>query len=790
MIDNLEPEKNEQINTTFLEERTTITDQAKPDMSMKLPADIERRMPDATWFARNQLMKPIQINQVAWTTSIARGTTIATYDFPEIYNSLAGSLPYQTLSMYAYFKLSPIFKFQLNSTQFHQGKLLITWDPFHQAMDARVVGSNVPIFNIYYGTGLPNVTIMASESDAAELHVPYVHPRSFLSTNSANGFDVLGRVRVTVMNPLSVATGTSTSLTLTTWVYGADAEVHVPMQTHTPITPTLRAIATGGKQSEKPSTGSSIGNLISKGTNLIGNVESGNYGAALRNGQGAIDDLGDIFGFDYPTNPQRPLKTISPVENTAVVKGSSRSHRLAMDSLSGYEPPESAFGKSCLDMDFKKIMTTPMLLGQRSWSTSMAAQALLFTLPVTPNIGCLNAAGDGVNLTYLAYLSRFFCFWRGGIEYTIEIVATRYHSGKLLIAFQPNVVTDPAYNDAARALPNLTLDIQQTSKFSFVVPFVSQTPMKFTKANNLETIIDEVFVGGLAVYIQNTLAAASNVSGTIEMNIYINAAPDFQFFTPRSHEILTVAPVIPAVEPASATGGEIELQVQRMTDSGKSSTASLTLGSGFAPKINKFGEEYSMLDLIRRFGFSTALAPTGQNTLWTVNPAYFTFNPVTASLQEVDNTHLAGFSLIYSIWAGSIRYKLVTSSPRTTDNLLYVSHQPDGYLVGDINPTSLAAFGGYASMLTTLAQDNCLEVEIPYYSPYDLLLTKPDSDNNGGFFLNPTSNGSFAILFASPSTAAFFRVMIAAGDDFRYGYLRAPPCDYNRQNGLGIAFYL
>lgn len=783
MIDNLEPEKTEQMNTTFLEERTTIQEQAKPDMSMALPKDIERLMPDATWFARNQLMKPVQINQVAWTTSIARGTTIATYDFPEIYNSLVGSLPYQTLSMYAYFKLSPIFKFQLNSTQFHQGKLLITWDPFHQAMDTRVVGNGTPIFNIYYGTGLPNVTIMASESDAAELHVPYVHPRSFLSTNSANGFDVLGRVRVTVMNPLTVATGSSTSLTLTTWVYGADAEVHVPMHTHTPIVPTLKAIATGRK--ETPSTFSSVSNLISKGTNLVGNVESGNYGAALRNGQGAIDDLGDIFGFDYPTNPARPLKTISPVENTAVVKASSRSHRLAMDSYSGYEPPPSAFGNSNLDMDFKKIMMTPMLLGQVSWSTSQAAQGLLFSLPVTPNISCRNAAEDGANLTYLSFLSRFFCFWRGGIEYTIEIVATRYHSGKLLISFEPNNSSGSAYVNASRALPNLTLDIQQTSKFSFIVPFVSQTPMKFTKT---PLVIDENYVGNLSVFIQNTLAAASNVSGTIEMNIYINAAPDFQFFVPRSHEILTVAPVIPAS--ATATGGEIELQVQRMTDSNKSSSAALTLGSGFAPKVNKFGESYSMLDLVRRFGFSTALDPGAINNFWTVNPMYYTFNPTVAALQEVDNTHLAGFGLIFAIWSGSIRYKLITSAPRTTDNILYVCHQPDEYLIGTQPPVSLATFGGYASMITTLAQDNCLEVEIPYYTPYDLLLTRPDSDAVAGFYLNPTSNGAFAVLHNSASTAAFFKVMVAAGDDFRYGYLRAPPCDYNFGNGLAIPLSL
>jgi hypothetical protein len=76
---------------------------------------------------------------------------------------------------------------------------------------------------------------MASESDAVELCVPFIHPRSFLTTNNASIFNNMGRFRVTILNPLAVAEGTSPNVTVSIWVYAKDASVHVPIQDHVPI---------------------------------------------------------------------------------------------------------------------------------------------------------------------------------------------------------------------------------------------------------------------------------------------------------------------------------------------------------------------------------------------------------------------------------------------------------------------------------------------------------------------------------------------------------------------------
>nr|UFZ21066.1 MAG: structural polyprotein [Planococcus ficus-associated picorna-like virus 1] len=807
MTDNLAPDETTQMNTTFLEERAVVSETTAPSTSLSMPPTIEQHMPDMSWMAKQQLMKPVQVSQVNWNPTDAVATVLTSFDFPEIYTSIE-SIATRTLAMYAYFKMSPVFRFQLNATQFHQGQLIISFDPFHQAEDPTTnipTGSVATYCDQFYATGLPNVKIMASESDPAELCIPFIHPRNYLTTNSARGFDVLGRVRVQVLNKLRVATGTSPTLTLTTWIYAKDAEVHVPMNYHAVQAPTYHRL-------EPTSLTDDIGNVLKSGTNVIGNVATGNFGTALRKGQGLIDDLGKMLGFDYPTRPLAPEKTISPVENMAVCRGASRSNRLAVDSTSGQLLDSNIYGNPDVDMDFLHIAQTPMLLNQYTWSATNDPQSAIFVnIPVSPNLQCLGTRTNGtgqsttyLRQTYLSFVSKFFQYWRGGITFDIEIIATRFHSGKLVLGFLPNASGAGAtYNDIVTALPNITLDIQQTSKFSFTVPFVSPTALKSTRYatdSNDNFTIDECMTGFLYMYIQNRLTNASNVASTVDINLYIRAADDFQFFVPRATEIQTAAPKypVPPSEQLEPTSSSIELQVDR-SDAGSQPTV-LSAGMGITPSIPRFGETYSMLDMIRRFQildiYPSKVPPADYIP---VHPLFRTVGP---GISPVDafQSYLSLLTRIYAGWTGSLRYKFVTYSPRTTDQIINVAHIPDFQFFqtppeGQQPPIYQNSSNlGYAATLTTLSQDNCLEVEVPYYSLWNFLLTRPDVDDGDSLsYFTPVLNGIVVPDISSkPADPApefnTYYVYYAAGEDFRFLYLRSPPFDYNAVNGYNLSY--
>lgn len=804
MEDNLAPDHQQATNTNFLEERTQILEQAKHDVSMSLPPLIEQQMPEEHWMARNQLMKPVLVRQVDWTTSQERNFELVKFNLPAILGEVE-SVVLRTLSMYAFYKLTPVVRLQINATQFHQGQLIMSFDPFNQAVDRNVATNYAqyyPIHDIYYASGLPNVKVMASEADPVELHIPFVHPRSFLTSNSQYGYDDLGRVRVTVLNPLLAAEGASPSVAVTIWIYAKDASVHVPMNYHTPQLP-IQTIPSIGEVSNI------LDNIAGGARNtykLIGNLITGNPGKALRDGQGLVDNLGEIFGFDYPTRTLSPEKTISPVENMAISVGASRSQRLCLDPVSSYTPDPAIFGSTSDDLDLMRIAKTPMLLAQVKWLASSPVGTNLFTIPITPMIAPNNLGTTELpvnNVSFLAFATSLFNYWRGGITFDIEFIATHFHSGRLAVGFSPNA--DPTSNNYANvtsSLPNIILDLQQTSRLSFSVPFVSATPLKYVELGYGDTplpLTDESLIGYLGIYVMNKLVAASNVAPSVEINVYIRASDDYQLFTPAHHGLSFVRAEAPTsiVESQPSIGGT-DIQSNRIKDTGMSPVSHLTLGSGLSPKELRFGESFSLVDLIRRFNFAGKIqipVNTSESPFSPVNQEFGTSAIIVSPTMEIDlsqaapriiasyYTTLGVLSRIFSVWSGSIRHKDVTNQNRMSEVGLSVVHYPTYYLKTASDPRYLTA-PNYAQTITTLAQDNTLEYEIPYYAPYQCLMTKPPPVTDiepvsSTELLKASVNGVLVVTpFGSQEGSIVVYRFQAGGDDFRFAYLRPPGADY------------
>lgn len=797
MVDNLAPDVQQETNTTFLEQRAIMQETTFPSSVMSMPRKIELEMAESHWTARQQLSKPMQLSQVSWTTTQAPGTTIVDFTFPEVLSTM-DSVISRTLRMYAFYKLSPIFRFQLNSTQFHQGQLIISFDPFRQSRNTIVNTPNdvTPLFNRYYATGLPSIKIMASESDPVELRIPYIHPRQFLTSNSSSSdvYNLMGEIRVTVLNQLRVAEGTSPQLTLTTWVYAADASVHVPISDHNiTVEPT-----------------SLVSSLFSNGSNLIGNLVTGNIGKGLRNGQGLIDDLGKLFGFDYPVVPLAPPNTIKPVETLANARGATRSERLALDPVSGHQvdTEETMIGRD--EMDVLAIARMPMLLSQFAFSGTDPPQSRLLSIPVTPNIYAPLGSGDvpSVQPSFLSYVSNFFCFWSGSIQYEFEFVATRFHSGKLLIGFVPNYVNinTLTYQQFANSHPTAILDIQQTSKISFTVPFQSATPLKVI-SNSLN---DESVLGTVVVFVQNQLTYASNVSPQIDVNVYIRAGDDFSLSVPRfPQDIDYERPAPPTIsDPLQSffskfnkveATSDITFQTSRTGQEDNSSTAVLSHGQSYSTPKPRFGETYSLIDCLRRFTSFVDQFSSLNETNLLVHPVYtgsFT-NDITdpndvyiRNIYQPHSSYLSYFGKIFSCWSGSLRYKIMTTSPRSSTSKMSVYHIPDySYSYSKLDTSSESTLSGYAATSTDLAQNNALEFEVPFYSPYNFLLTSPSS-TPADFVPTTRDNpdyynyASFPVVdgvLSTFSVPANSRIYIAAGEDFRYFYLRSPPPLYGFQ---------
>lgn len=766
-----------------MEERVTETREAYPATKLTIPQSIESEMADGTWMARNQLLKPVQIAQVDWLTTQERGRDILKVDYPALLGENE-SLVYRTLRMYAFYKLSPCFRIQINATVFHQGQLICAFDPFSFTDSA--FATNYEYSHIS-ATGLPNVKIMASHSDAVELKLPYTHPRSYLTTNTPLAYNNMGTLHITILNPLVAAEGASNRLTVTVWAYAENAEVHVPIADHDPILEFSAPEPPELVETSFSTIMDGVGKLPGHITDIFGNLMSGNFGQALRKGQGLVDTLGDMFGFDYPARTLQPPKTITPLENLALAKGVSQSQRLALDPFSMHGLDDDVAAESRESMNLKRIAQMPMLLTQFPFSGTEPAGTLLKTIYVNP---CVSPYIDGsIQRTFLSYVANGFVYWAGGIIYDIEIVATKFHSGKLIFAYVPNTQEVPTYAAATDSLPNVIVDIQQTSSVRFVVPFTSSTSMKATFApidnlNNLNFV--DSCTGTLVCYVQNVLAYASNVSASIEINVYVSAAPDMSFYVPQR-----------PVRDRDNTSSFAKLNKPKLQETSillntnkneqPDSSVTLSLGKGLSSHRNHFGEDYSLLDLVKRFSpvdslsfrLNTDVLADTKNVL--NNPNYFANN-------DISSSYLSYWTQLYSCWSGSLRYKFLARTNKASEASLSVLHVPTTAALDIPDPSrqdiALADFvyGGFGMTKTQLMQDCGVEVELPYYSRYNMLFTNLGFEN---FFapilLDMNCNGSMLVTLSQPlvtdTTNVEVDVFVAAGDDFRLIYVRAPPKD-------------
>ncbi|AQP31144.1 structural polyprotein [Bat badicivirus 1] len=756
-----------QMNVDFVEEQPLVQDDARLGHSlMNLPISMEKQMPDEHWMAAKQLSKPVVIQHFTWTASSGVGTILNAFNFPDVI-SVIDSIHTETLNMYSFFKFNWNLKFQINGTKFHSGQLMASFDPFYQALDTFTPG-NVRTFDAVYATGLPNVKLNASSNQPVEMVIPYVHPRNFMTTNSTS-LDNLGRVRISVLNPLRLATGASDTLSVTVYLFATDPSVHVPIYRH--IYRGRRAVL-AEQSMEYLNMAAGIAN---QATDIVGNLATGNFGGALKSASPLVGGLASLFGLDYPTRVVHPQSHINSLGVMAHGKGVDQSYRLALDPQSGHVAESEQTGTTVEECSIDYIKKVPMLFRQVIWTDARASGNILTYFPVTCNIAAeLESFGraEQSSNTFLSYLSNMFSFWRGSLDYNFEMISTQFHTGRLLVAFIPNQFSGTPTLAQAYSCPYAVIDLQETSNVQITVPFTSAIIWKSTQLNNL-TASDENVVGYVYVYVLNPLVRPSNVADRVEFNIYISAGDDFEFAVPRAN---LLDPYYFHVEANAEQSMALDRMTTRTSTAKESASISVAFGSPLVPPKNYFGEKFSLIDLSKRYGYlqeGNLVDLVGTNHEYFCQPQLtdLPFEQAYVAGNKAFNTPLSSVQAMFACWSGSMRFKFSTNANRESNLWLLATHIPLG-----ISANGNYTGSGFALQRTNLSQNNALEIEAPCYIPYSFLLN--DGSNETGA-IAPSNSGAIVLnsnVQAGDTTQ--LTVYAAAGDDYRPFYLIPPPQDH------------
>jgi hypothetical protein len=202
------------------------------------------------------------------------------------------------------------------------------------------------------------------------------------------------------------------------------------------------------------------------------------------------------------------------------------------------------FGVSDSEVHFDHLKQRYTYCGNFVQNIDDAPGNVLAVLPlcpvVVPLIETINTTAPFVPafnyIPLLEYISLPYKFWKGGLTFKIQVVATSFHNTKIFAAIQYGNFTSFADRTVSAATNQYgyAFEVNQGStEFEFTVPYVSFRPQlaipgSYTTVEPPAAQYDDTnCMGALCIYVVNELAVSNNVSSSISYNVFIAGATDY-----------------------------------------------------------------------------------------------------------------------------------------------------------------------------------------------------------------------------------------------------------------------
>nr|DAZ87810.1 TPA_asm: hypothetical protein [Candiseco virus 1] len=499
-------------------------------------ADTNNSVPftnDKPWTIDEMCQRYSYVETIAWGSE-EKGT-LKKWCLPrDVIKTAAFATPFEKFTFY---RGCMRFRFQLNGTRFHLGKLIVAHFPIGNIQTAvgYVAGSLSTL------TALNHVFIDASSYNAVELVIPYTSVYSYLlCENGFNGtFQNQGTLLLYVFNKLVFPKESASTLYLSMFVSLEDADFRVPsFVTHSKMNKheykqmkaaIIRDYLEEQKKFEDTSMGLSEA-VEAQGNTYATSIVSKNWGKiasqSLPTEVGTtVFDVANNASLDKPNvTLQTPPIVRKPLGYFAHCDGFEYLHRMSFHPGSQNLSVSSTFGTTVDEMSFKYLLSKFTFYKTFSWTTSVTN---LCSKPINP---CLNANIDSstVNPTLMTYISQMFTYWRGTIKVKIQIVASQFHSGRLAfcVTYGESKPTDEYQYLGQYAM---VMDLSSGQReFFYEIPYNAITP--WLRTGNTDAAYSFPFMnsGSFNLIVLNKLVYPAHFATSVDVNVFFACGDDFQ----------------------------------------------------------------------------------------------------------------------------------------------------------------------------------------------------------------------------------------------------------------------
>lgn len=485
--------------TTMEEEAQVLTLSAPPTIPPILSDPYPTQTPDQL------LTKLYKISLVYWTPALS-------YKLPVPGCLMAVPTIRDVFKRFRYFKAGVHFEIKLNSTQFHQGALIIgkmpVW-PVTQALPTTNTGANVEKALI---SGMDASILSAATQDSLSIDFPWTAPIEGVDTTIVGNNDsTIGTLFIRELNPLTPSQpNLPTTLPITIYARFIDIKMYGFTSQSTKSANT-EAAAKGKNFDAK--TIVSVGSKIARKLPVVGSAWS---------------TIADTANYLLGTDLSRPTNTTSsqPILSTYHPEFSLAEGTQYAQLLSLYPNPYQKQDGKYRGMETSHQTVSQLAMKPMLFATTTMSVAGISTFSFTCNVlkpTLVNLTGTHLN-DWLSAMALPHKYWRGGIKYSVFFNMPAYYSCRVkLYLSQQSAIGVADSGD----LPSKVVDIKGDTWVDFVVPYLYTTQWRQPL---LDSTTPNTYAPTLTCLLETPIlgSSAPNVP-VIFVNIFRAGAEDTQF---------------------------------------------------------------------------------------------------------------------------------------------------------------------------------------------------------------------------------------------------------------------
>ncbi|APW84897.1 polyprotein [Helicoverpa armigera iflavirus] len=475
----------------------------------------------------NLVNRWLRVGTYEWDKSKVLNTTLVSLDLPRV--AIFGGtstcdqpnkIPFR---VHRFWRGDMRVKIHINCNKFQIGQLQCSWY-YQPKADASFPTKN----NVYTRSGTHHCIISAAPNNEVELFIPYKAYKSMYHTKTPPAYDWhdlpldLGTLFVTVLSPLKTTGETSPKCSFTVFVKLENNEftgmIAGDIDTPRQVRETKQD---GGIRYEMDAMGTVLNAAVPLVEKLL--VHSGN------------DNNRDNPPVNAPPAYVVPTASHSWSYGTDV---SEPLHNLRLSARAQTCHPDVDLDEMKIDVLKRKFMLCDIF----QWSQQRNNGDLLWDLPVNPippktRLHKTASASTGKLATYqltpIGYLSSLYNYWRGSIEFRFDIVASQFHSGKLMLAYIPGIPEgESASIEQARASPNIVISLDNAMSYTWRVPYIADRPWWPRRYAGESVSNNTVSPSKIFVFVLNELVLAETVPDTLDVLVYMRGGEDMEFSIP------------------------------------------------------------------------------------------------------------------------------------------------------------------------------------------------------------------------------------------------------------------